>query len=112
MKPATFSSFLSLLKKSEPPVGLLSAAVTVSIIQALAALMIPWFLKSLIDNFSIDQVTPGLIALFVTVFIVQMISNAFSIYWLQVAGQRIVANLRTMLWKHLLALPIPFYDET
>jgi len=112
VKPATFKSFLSLLKKSEPPIGLLSAAVTVSIIQALAALMIPWFLKSLIDNFSVDRLTPGLITLFIVIFIVQMISNAFSIYWLHIAGQRIVANLRTMLWKHLLALPIPFYDET
>lgn len=112
MEQATFKSFLHLLKKSNPPVGLLSAAVAVSVIQALAALMIPWFLKSLIDNFSVDRLTPGLISLFIVVFLVQLVSNAFSIYWLQIAGQRIVANLRTLLWKHLLGLPVPFYDET
>lgn len=112
MNAATFQSFYLLLKKTKPPVGLLSAAVSVSVIQALAALAIPWFLKTLIDGFTVDRLTPQLISLFVIVFLVQVVANALSIYWLQIVGQRIVANLRTLLWKHLLALSIPFYDET
>jgi len=112
MNAATFQSFYLLLKKTKPPVGLLSAAVSVSVIQALAALAIPWFLKTLIDGFTVDRLTPQLISLFVIVFLVQVVANALSIYWLQIVGQRIVANLRTLLWKHLLALTIPFYDET
>lgn len=112
MNAATFQSFYLLLKKTKPPVGLLSAAVSVSVIQALAALAIPWFLKTLIDGFTVDRLTPHLISLFVIVFVVQVVANALSIYWLQIVGQRIVANLRTLLWKHLLTLSIPFYDET
>ncbi|WP_081637414.1 ABC transporter ATP-binding protein [Exiguobacterium sp. OS-77] len=112
MNAATFQSFYLLLKKTKPPVGLLSAAVSVSVIQALAALAIPWFLKTLIDGFTVDRLTPQLISLFVIVFVVQVVANALSIYWLQIVGQRIVANLRTLLWKHLLTLSIPFYDET
>nr|WP_236627066.1 ABC transporter ATP-binding protein [Exiguobacterium sp.] len=66
----------------------------------------------MIDGFTVDRLTPQLISLFVIVFVVQVVANALSIYWLQIVGQRIVANLRTLLWKHLLTLSIPFYDET
>ncbi|WP_114569756.1 ABC transporter ATP-binding protein [Exiguobacterium flavidum] len=112
MQEGTWRSFIRLLKKSNPPRKLMAAAFSVSVIQAIAALAIPWLLKSLIDGFTVEQLTPRLIGLFIFIFFVQVVTNALSIYWLHLSGQRIVANLRQSLWNHLLLLPVPFYDET
>ena len=45
-------------------------------------------------------------------FIADLLASGFSIYITSYIGQRIVANLRKLIWEKLLSLPIPFYDQT
>lgn len=110
MKTSTWHTFFHLFKIANPPTGLFIGAITISLLQASASLAIPLILQRLVDRWSNDLLNPGLIALFVIAFLVQVVSSAISIYWLHIVGQRVVANLRTTLWEHLVKLPIPFYD--
>ncbi|EPE61123.1 multidrug resistance ABC transporter ATP-binding/permease protein BmrA [Exiguobacterium sp. S17] len=106
----TWQAFLRLFRVAKPPKQLFIGAVLISLVQAMAALAIPLILQRVVDNWSEAVLDARLVAIFVVAFLVQVVSSAISIYWLHIVGQRVVANLRTTLWEHLVALPIPFYD--
>ena len=110
MNSSTWNTFFQLFKIANPPKGLFVGAILISLIQAIASLAIPLILQRVVDRWSSDLLTPEWIAYFFIAFLVQVITSALSIYWLHIVGQRVVANLRTTLWDHLIKLPIPFYD--
>ncbi|WP_096200651.1 ABC transporter ATP-binding protein [Bacillus sp. FJAT-45350] len=107
-----WKEFWWLIKQTNPPYRLLIIAFILSLIQTAAGLLIPWFTKDLIDVLTTDSLSFQLIGILITVFIVQIITLGFSIYLLGLIGQRIVANLRKLLWEKVLSLPIPFYDKS
>lgn len=106
----TWQAFLRLFRVAKPPKQLFIGAVLISLVQAMASLAIPLILQRVVDNWSDAVLDARLVAIFVVAFLIQVVSSAISIYWLHIVGQRVVANLRTTLWEHLVALPIPFYD--
>ncbi|WP_214761336.1 ABC transporter ATP-binding protein [Exiguobacterium sp. s146] len=108
---STWQAFLRLFRVARPPKGLFIGAVLISLLQAMASLAIPLILQRVVDNWSEAALDARLVAIFVAAFLIQVVSSAISIYWLHIVGQRVVANLRTTLWEHLVALPIPFYDS-
>ncbi|MCA0980435.1 ABC transporter ATP-binding protein [Exiguobacterium aestuarii] len=110
MNSSTWKTFFQLFKIANPPKGLFVGAILISLLQAVASLAIPLILQRVVDRWSSDLLTPEWIAYFLFAFLVQVITSALSIYWLHIVGQRVVANLRTTLWDHLIKLPIPFYD--
>lgn len=110
MKSSTWQTFFQLFKIANPPKNLFVGAVLISLLQAVASLAIPLILQRVVDRWSSDLLTPEWIIYFVIAFLIQVITSAVSIYWLHIVGQRVVANLRTTLWDHLVKLPIPFYD--
>ncbi|MCT4785415.1 ABC transporter ATP-binding protein [Exiguobacterium aestuarii] len=110
MKSSTWKTFFQLFKIANPPKGLFVGAILISLLQAVASLAIPLILQRVVDRWSSDLLTPEWLAYFIIAFLVQVITSALSIYWLHIVGQRVVANLRTTLWDHLIKLPIPFYD--
>src|SRR5699024_4779470 len=73
-------------------------------------LLIPLFTKNLVDNFSVDSLSPSIVILLVVAFIGQAIASGLSIYLLNYVGQHVVAELRGRLWSKFVALPIPYYD--
>ena len=110
MKSSTWQTFFQLFKIANPPKKLFVGAILISLLQAVASLAIPLILQRVVDRWSSDLLTPEWIIYFVIAFLIQVITSAVSIYWLHIVGQRVVANLRTTLWDHLVKLPIPFYD--
>ncbi len=54
---------------------------------------------------------PRVILLYVGVVIVGQVIGAASGYWMNVAGQRLLHNLRTALYDHFQALPVGYYDD-
>lgn len=110
MKPSTWQTFFQLFKIANPPKGLFVGAILISLLQAVASLAIPLILQRVVDRWSSDLLTTEWIIYFVIAFLIQVVTSAVSIYWLHIVGQRVVANLRTTLWDHLVKLPIPFYD--
>ncbi|MWV43058.1 ATP-binding cassette domain-containing protein [Paenibacillus sp. HJL G12] len=106
-----WKAFVHLVRQTKPSVWMLSAAVTLSIISTLVSLVVPLFTKGLVDSFTVDSIKPAQIVMLVVSFVVSAIAGGISIYLLNRLGQEVVAKLRDRLWKKLLKLTIPYYDN-
>ncbi len=104
-------NFIRLLREANPPVMLLSIALTLSILQTLAGLVVPLLTKDLVDHLDIASIDSRIILLLIGAFIVQAISAGISQYVLGYSGQQVVATIRTRLWNKVLSLPIPYFDQ-
>ncbi|MGG4498299.1 ABC transporter ATP-binding protein [Brevibacillus reuszeri] len=103
--------FFQLIKETNPSKLMLGTALFLSIATTLVSLAIPLFTKDLIDGFALSSVSSGQIAFLAGAFIAQAVASGLSIYMLNHVGQSIVAALRDRLWKKLLVLPVPYYDN-
>mgnify|MGYP005749690487 FL=1 len=106
-----WQSFLQFIKSSNVPKGLLAIALTISVIETLAGLVVPVFTMFLVDELSTTSFQLSTILFLAAAFVVQTISAGFSFYLLSYIGEKIVASIRNNLWKHVLALPIPYFDQ-
>ncbi|MGN7356416.1 ABC transporter ATP-binding protein [Paenibacillus sp. SAF-054] len=104
-------AFIRLIRETKPSVWMLSVAVALSIISTLVSLVVPLFTKGLVDSFTVDSIKPSQIVWLVVSFVASAISGGISIYLLNRLGQEVVAKLRDRLWKKLLKLTIPYYDN-
>ncbi|USB31964.1 ABC transporter ATP-binding protein [Paenibacillus sp. YPG26] len=110
-KASKSGSLFGLIRETRPSVPALVFAIVLSVISTLVGLMIPMFTKKLVDGFSLSSISPEQIVLIAAAFIAQTIASGVSIYLLNYAGQKVVASLRDRLWKKLLILPVPYYDQ-
>ncbi|MCR8643137.1 ABC transporter ATP-binding protein/permease [Paenibacillus sp. N1-5-1-14] len=109
---ASWKQFYRLIRDTKPSKLLLSIALGMSVIATTVGLIIPLFTKNLVDSFSsVTSMEPMQIALMALTFVAQAIAGGVSLYILNYIGQKIVAGLRDRLWKKLLVLPVPYYDN-
>ncbi|XCA84828.1 hypothetical protein ABKJ26_06950 [Exiguobacterium mexicanum] len=76
---STWQAFLRLFRVAQPPKGLFIGAVLISLLQAMASLAIPLILQRVVDNWSEAALDARLVAIFVTAFLIQVVSSAISI---------------------------------
>ncbi|MDD1501906.1 ABC transporter ATP-binding protein [Lysinibacillus sp. CNPSo 3705] len=103
--------FIRLVKQAEPPIWLLIIALIMSLATTGVGFIVPLFTKKLVDGFSLASLDYWQILLLGIAFIAQAIAGGLSIYYLNRVGHHVVAKLRDQLWRKLLHLPIPYYDE-
>lgn len=103
--------FIQLVQHTKPSKLLIGIALLLSVSTTLVGLLVPLFTKNLINDFSLSSISTGRILLLVTAILIQAVASGISIYLLNHIGQSVVAGIRDRLWKKLLVLPIPFYDE-
>jgi len=103
--------FIRLVQHTKPSKLLLGIALLLSVGTTLVGLLVPLFTKNLINDFSLSSLSTGRIILLVSAILIQAVASGISIYLLNNIGQSVVAGIRDRLWKKLLVLPIPFYDE-
>ncbi len=108
---ANWRPFFQLIKETKPSKWKVGIALFLSIATTLVSLIIPLFMKDLVDSFALSSISRGQIVLLGTAFIAQAIAGGLSIYLLNHVGQSIVAALRDRLWKKLLVLPVSYYDN-
>ncbi len=75
----------------------------------------PILVKRAIDDNIAHSDLPGLqttVAMFVGVQVAYLITLYIMRNWLEWAGQRVMADLRRQVFKHLMSLPIAFHDRT
>ncbi|WP_442602953.1 ABC transporter ATP-binding protein [Paenibacillus sp. KN14-4R] len=108
---AGLGQFYRLIKETKPSRLLLTIALAMSVISTSVGLIIPLFTKNLVNSFSLASMDTMQIVMLVATFIGQAIAGGVSIYILNHIGQGIVAGLRDRLWKKLLILPVPYYDN-
>lgn len=107
----SIKTFISLLLSLKVPKWALIIGLGSSVITTLVGLAVPLLTKNLVDGFSIDAISPWLVGGLVTAFILQAVINGISIYLLSLVGQKIVANLRSRMWTHLIRLRVPYFDQ-
>ncbi|MEW9108423.1 MAG: ABC transporter ATP-binding protein [Cytobacillus gottheilii] len=106
-----WKSFWQLIKMSNPPKWLFIIAILLSLVETAAGLVVPLLTKSLVDQMAASALEASLIVFFAAAFILQTISSGFSYYFMTYMGEKIVASLRQRLWRHVLTLPIPYFDQ-
>lgn len=109
---ASLKQFWSLIKSARPPVSVFAVALFLSLGATLAGLVVPLFMKDIVNGFSHASLDTSRLPLIVCAFVGQALLSGFSMYLLTYVGQKVVAGLRELLWKKQLALTVPFFDAT
>lgn len=81
---------------------------------AVLQLLQPYIIKTAIDNNISKGELKGLnvlAVLFFSILILQYVVTFLQQYLLQIAGQKIILDLRTMLFTHVQRLPLRFFDK-
>jgi len=103
-------NFFTLLKSLKWPLRVTVIALTLSLIETVAGLVIPLITKDLVDTLTDALFNWKTAAVLFIIFIVQAISGGVSYYLLTYIGETIVADLRGKLWFKVLRLPVSYYD--
>ncbi|PZF90570.1 multidrug ABC transporter permease [Listeria ivanovii] len=107
-----WKKFFQLIISAKPANWIISCALVASVITTVAGLIVPLFTKKLIDGFSVSSLDGKVVALIVIAFILQAITNGFSIFLLNYMGQKVVATIRERLWRKIMHLPVSYFDNT
>jgi subfamily B ATP-binding cassette protein MsbA len=99
-----------------PRMGLLLAGMGLMVINRLAGLVLPFMSKPLLDKvLSTDhphpEMLPRIIALVFSAMIVQAITSFSLTQLLSKAGQRLIAEMRRQVQRHIGLLSVSYYDE-
>ncbi|WRP07837.1 ABC transporter ATP-binding protein [Rossellomorea aquimaris] len=106
-----WKQLITLIKETDPPKTLFGISLFLSLLTTIAGLAIPLLTSKLIDDFSLDSLSKGVIIGMIAAFFVQAIAGGVSVYILARVGQHVIASLREKLWRKLLVLPVPYYDS-
>ncbi|MDQ0494880.1 ABC transporter ATP-binding protein [Paenibacillus brasilensis] len=108
---AGMGRFIKLIASAHPPKAILIIAMILTLVQTVAGLIVPLMTKGLIDGLTFSSLNRMVIFGLLGAFVLQAVASAVSIYMLNFAGHKIVANLRKRLWHKILSLPIPYFDR-
>ncbi|WP_200883313.1 ABC transporter ATP-binding protein [Planococcus sp. CAU13] len=108
---STLHYLYKLLTATGMPKKILSGAALLSVVSSLIGLIWPVMTGIFIDRFSTIGISGWLIALLISVFVLEAVTSGVSYYMLAYAGNRTVTMLRKRLWSKTLSLPIHFFDR-
>ncbi len=100
-----------MLTKIKWPKLLLVITITISLIGSISGLLIPLYIGKLVDNFDLTKINIIFVLTFILIFLLNALFSGISIYLLNKIGEKIIYRIRTILWKHIIGLKIPFFDE-
>lgn len=103
--------FMKLVMAYKPATWLIVTAVVLGLGETALSLVIPLLTMNMVDQLAAANLGAATISLLVAVFVTQTAMSGFSVYTMSYIGQYIVAGLRKDLWKHVLRLPVPFFDR-
>ncbi len=106
-----FSGFWQLIKETRPSKLIFSIAVMLGIVDAAAGLVVPLFTRSLVDQLATAKMEASIIIMLAAAFILQTAASGISYYLMTYLGESIVASIRRKLWKHILRLPVSYFDN-
>lgn len=100
-----------LFKKLSWPVGLIIIAVLISSLGSITGLVVPFFTGKLVDKFSFENINWMFITAFISIFIINALFSGIGLYLLSKIGEKIIYAIRSVLWKHIIHLKMPFFDK-
>ncbi|RAS82065.1 ABC transporter ATP-binding protein [Priestia endophytica] len=108
---ANLASFWQLLKSIKLPKAIMITALTLSLLETGAALIVPLFTKNLVDKAASSALETSVIVILILAFMLQAISGGTSSYMIMYVGEIIVSRLRSNLWRKVLFLEVPYFDK-
>ncbi len=108
-----------LLRYVKPYRGLFIAAIVFSLLVTGTELALPYITKIVIDRHllsasSYEQAIRGVgqfALLFLGMLLVRLLFSFIQVYVLQYTGQRVMYDMRTEIFSHLMKLPVRFFDK-
>ncbi|MGA3008958.1 MAG: ABC transporter ATP-binding protein [Terracidiphilus sp.] len=99
-----------------PRMGLLLAGMGLMIVNRVALLVMPYISKPFMDKVLNQEhphpeLLPGIIAVVFTAMVIQAISSFALTQLLSKAGQRLIAEMRRQVQRHVGLLSVSYYDE-
>lgn len=110
-----FTHYRRLLHFVQPYWRKLVIAGMILAVNSLAGLALPLVIRYVVDGALLEANLPMLnqvIALLLALFVAQAVLGFGQSYLLGWVGERVVANLRTTLYKHLQGMPLRFFAST
>ncbi len=98
-----------------PQKWMLLFCIFLSMLTTAMALVPPYITKTLVDDVLPSQDYRGLLSLVVgllCVYIIQNVSGALRLYYMRIAGDRFLTDLRNDIYRKAQYLPVRFYDKT
>ncbi|MED4069828.1 ABC transporter ATP-binding protein [Priestia endophytica] len=108
---ANLASFWQLLKSIKLPKAIMITALTLSLLETGAALIVPLFTKNLVDKAASSALETSVIVILILAFMLQAISGGISSYIIMYVGEIVVSRLRSNLWRKVLFLEVPYFDK-
>lgn len=94
---------------------LLLFCIFLSMLTTAMALVPPYITKTLVDDVIPQKDHRGLITLvlvLLVVYVIQNVSGATRLFYMRIAGDRFLTNLRNDIYRKAQYLPVRFYDKT
>ncbi|WP_203362387.1 ABC transporter ATP-binding protein [Bacillus sp. REN10] len=106
-----WKTFFQLFIQSKMPKWVIILALTLSIIETAAGLVVPLFTRNLVDGLAQNQLPPSVIIFLAGSFLLQTVSGGFSFYLMSYIGEYVVSSIRERLWNQVLILPVDYFDQ-
>ncbi|MER2109188.1 MAG: ABC transporter ATP-binding protein [Solibacillus sp.] len=100
----------TLMNRSQIAKGQLVLLLFISIVEVAAGLAVPILTMKLINQISDSGFAFTSLIPVIGVLVVQAVLSAIAFYMMRRVGERVVANLRTEVWEHMLHLRLSYYD--
>ncbi|HEM3502773.1 TPA: ABC transporter ATP-binding protein [Streptococcus suis] len=102
---------LHLLKYYLPQGWMLFWTIFMLIVSSILSILMPFLIMKIIDGISNGNLQFKSIGLLIFYFVIQLSVNAYTIYLVNKASQIVVRDVRVKIWKHVLGLPISYFDK-
>lgn len=100
-----------ILNQIKWPKLLLAITITISLLSSVSGLLIPLYTGKLVDNFELKNINVTFVLFFSLIFLLNALFSGISLYFLNKIGEKVIYRIRTILWKHIIELKIPFFDK-
>lgn len=100
-----------ILNQIKWPKILLAITIVISLLGSVSGLLIPLYTGKLVDNFDLKNINIGFVSFFILIFLLNALFSGISLYLLNKIGEKVIYRIRTILWKHIIELEVPFFDE-
>lgn len=101
----------SLVAGMKWPKWMIAIAFTFSLVETAFGLVIPLLTMNFIDSFTEGGISPLMLAAVALLLVVQAVLSGIAFYLMRKIGEYVVAFIRNEVWKHVLGLPVNFFDE-
>ncbi|MGX6977675.1 ABC transporter ATP-binding protein [Vagococcus elongatus] len=103
--------FLTLINQANNKKLIFVLGLILSLATTGSSLLLPQLTRSLIDTAQLAKIDRSMLLALLSLFAVQLLLGALGGFFLRLAGETTVANLRNRVWRHLIRLPISYFDE-